>query len=163
LKCERFSSESFIRETSSFLDLNPQGMPGMDALSPVHLWLARYQQQQRSLQQCQIRIEQLLVPIGVSYAELTILEALFHAGTAGRTQVELVRETQFSAAQVSGLIETLVKQDWLITQRAPHDRRRVICTLTEMGRRQLLQALERLAPLVFEATQISNYPREDAA
>lgn len=163
LKCERFSTESFIRETSSFIDPYPKRMPGMDALSTIHLWLARYQQQQRSMQQWQLRLERLLAQIGITYAELTIMEALFHADSRGRTQVELVRETQFSAAQVSGLIETLVKQDWIVTQRAPHDRRRVLCTLTDGGRCQLLQLLGSLAPLVQEATQLNNFPWEDAA
>jgi DNA-binding MarR family transcriptional regulator len=125
----------------------------MDAISTIHHWLIRYQRQQRMCQEWLKQLVTLLEPLRISVAELLVLETLYNAGDIGRTQVELARDTACSPAQICGLVESLVRRNWLITQRAVGDRRRVICTLSEVGRTSLLEILKQLDGLVEKPVQ----------
>jgi DNA-binding MarR family transcriptional regulator len=136
----------------------------MDTPASVQLWLRAYQHQLCYWQASAAWLEACLEPFHMTCAELLVLAELQRAGTAGRTQVEIVRQTSFSAAAVSGLIDQLAKRGWLTTCRAASDRRRVVCALTAEGSTMLHHVLQHLAEVMPQAPSPSlAWPREDAA
>jgi DNA-binding MarR family transcriptional regulator len=77
-------------------------------------------------------------------------------------QTELIRATGIDQATIRGIIERLAKRGLLAFLSDPHDRRKVILTLTEAGR-ELLGRMVPNALMISELTMGALNPAERAA
>lgn len=70
-----------------------------------------------------------------SLTESRVLWELAHAGASGLTATTLARELQLDAGYLSRLLASLRERGLVKAQRAPHDARQSLLTLTAAGRR----------------------------
>ncbi|GGK81299.1 MarR family winged helix-turn-helix transcriptional regulator [Ornithinimicrobium pekingense] len=82
---------------------------------------------------------------GLEAWEFDVLSALRRSGDPYRlTPGDLLRETLVTSGTMTNRLDRLAERGLLTRQAAPHDRRAVLVTLTQEGRRLADQALEAL-------------------
>lgn len=82
---------------------------------------------------------------GLEQWEFDVLSALRRSGAPYQlTPGDLLRETLVTSGTMTNRLDRLAGRGLLTRQAAPHDRRAVLVTLTEQGRRLADQALEAL-------------------
>ncbi|PIE19473.1 MAG: MarR family transcriptional regulator [Proteobacteria bacterium] len=94
---------------------------------------------------------------GLTIPQLVSLRTL--AGTEAMTPTELARAVDLSQATITGIIDRLVRRALVTRERSTTDRRRVVLTITDAGRR-LLEASP--SPLQERfVTRLSKLPLEN--
>ena len=140
-----FLTESFSVERISGLVFQNANMDHLQLTSDA--WLGAWLTAIGHTRRWQARLETLLEPHGIGVNELLVLRLLREAPEAGLTQVELVRRLSISPALMSGLMEALQARAWICSVRSAQDRRRVLCSLSPLGRTHYEAVLRDLAQL----------------
>lgn len=96
-------------------------------------WLRLVQAMALCGRQLRKTLAELAEPKGLTDTECLILWACCEAPPEGQGQHELVALLGVSPAQLSGLVEQLSAQGWIVSRRPAHDRRRQYWRLTEAG------------------------------
>ena len=90
--------------------------------------------------------------IDFSHGELCVLNYLFtHEGTA--YPKELSKDMHVSSARIAALLNQMVKKGWLIRSADTADNRKVLITLTESGRAEILQKRRRVLEITTHMLQ----------
>ena len=142
--------------------------PNTTPPNPAKRWLGTWFNLLDQTRRWQTSLEAMLAPHGISVNELFVLWQLCDIAAPGITQIDLARRLQLSPALMSGMMETMQRRGWIEAVRSPHDRRRLLCSLTALGRAQYADILLTLAPLeapepVVEIAVSLNHWQEDAA
>ena len=109
-------------------------------------WLRLVQAMALCGRQLRKALAELAAPQGLSDTDCLILWACCEAPPEGQGQHELVSLLGVSPAQLSGLVEQLSAQGWIVGRRPAHDRRRQYWRLTAAGQTlvsELLAGIDR--------------------
>lgn len=97
---------------------------------------------------------EVAAPAGLSDTECLILWACCEAPPEGQGQHELVTLLGVSPAQLSGLVERLSSQGWIVARRPAHDRRRQYWKLTPQGQALVTELLNDVSRWLAGAPQV---------
>lgn len=119
----------------------------MDGPSPTKpaLWLGFVQKLALCSRKLRRALGELTAVRGVTDTDTLILWSCQRAGAAGQPQHELVELIGVSAAQLSGLLESLGERGLLVGRRPPHDRRRQYWRTTPSGDALLTEVAQDLS------------------
>lgn len=78
------------------------------------------------------RMESILAPFGLSRGGFNLLQVVAGAEEP-LTPTQIAERILVRAATVTGLVDTLVRRDLVERRSDPHDRRRVLVSMTERG------------------------------
>src|SRR5688572_3657965 len=107
--------------------------PPPDQYGSLDQWVAAWCAVSRCARSWQDQLDNALRPHEIAMGELLVLWRTGRSLPPGISQIDLSRELNISAAQVCGVVDTLQKRTWLQTHRPPEDRRRLYCSLTQLG------------------------------
>ena len=96
------------------------------------------------------RIDAILRPLDLSFARYEVLRLLSFTQSGSMTMSRLGSLLQVHPTSVTSAVERLVRQGYVERLRREHDRRVVLASLTDEGRRVVEVATERLNSEVFE-------------
>jgi len=120
-------------------------MDGNSSPAAASQWLRAVQTVSFFGRQLRRALGELAEPLGLSDTACLVLWACAEGPSEGQAQHELAPLVGVSPAQLSGLVEQLYSQGWLIPRRPAHDRRRQYWRLTPAGVELVDRLLEAVA------------------
>jgi DNA-binding MarR family transcriptional regulator len=100
-------------------------------------------------------LSELAEPLGLSDTACLVLWACAEGPSEGLAQHELAPLVGVSPAQLSGLVEQLYCQGWLLPRRPAHDRRRQYWRLTPEGVQLVDRLLDAVAARLIDTAILS--------
>lgn len=121
-------------------------VPDPGSAPPLEDWcLTLAEQLSRCSRQLRHLIARHCADLGLSEAQVALLQACRRSPSSGSSQKELAERLLVSPALISGLVEELRQAGLLVGRRDVHDRRRQQWQLTPAGQGRLHAVLERVA------------------